>query len=169
MVDRRPTIRDVAREADVCTTSVSNYFAHPARLAPSTADRIGAAITRLDYRPNRAARALRGASTPALGFVADLSRRTNLDVYSGVEEVALQRGCLVQIGDSCGSDERERQLLRMFAAEAVLGVLLREGGSAADLEPDEGRRTGRRASAALFHDLEKGSPRVRPLVQVIEA
>lgn len=137
--------------------SVSNYFRHRARLTAATAERIHDAVVALDYRPNRAAGALRHAPARALGFIADLGDATNLEVLAGSEQAAQERGWLVQIGDSWGSSERERTLVELLSAGAVGGVLVR-GPSRST--PGSGREVGRRATSVLIARLrdEAGGP-----------
>ncbi|PVB59517.1 PfkB family carbohydrate kinase [Labrenzia sp. 011] len=58
----RPTISDVAREADVSVGTVSNYLNGTANVRKATKLRIDAAIRRLAYRPSTFARALSSSS-----------------------------------------------------------------------------------------------------------
>jgi LacI family transcriptional regulator len=57
--DRPPTLRDVARTAEVSYQTVSRYLNRPETVAGDTARRIQRAIDELRYVPNEAARALR--------------------------------------------------------------------------------------------------------------
>lgn len=52
-------LRDVAREAHVSVTAVSNFFNHPERLSAQTITAVYEVIRGLDYRLNAFARALR--------------------------------------------------------------------------------------------------------------
>jgi DNA-binding LacI/PurR family transcriptional regulator len=62
------TIADVAALADVSRQTVSNWLNAPARVAPSTAQRVRDAIDTLGYRPNTAARNLRRRASGLIGF-----------------------------------------------------------------------------------------------------
>jgi ribokinase len=67
MTARRPTIRDVATAAGVSTGTVSNVLTGRRAVQPATRGRIEAAIARLGYTPDLAARALigrRGRAAP---------------------------------------------------------------------------------------------------------
>lgn len=66
---RRATIRDVAREAGVSSTTVSHALNNKGRIDPATRDRVFAAAAELGYRPNRMARALRTSRNGAIAFV----------------------------------------------------------------------------------------------------
>src|SRR5262245_53234221 len=86
---RRATINEVARLAQVSTTTVSHALNGKGHIAPNTLDRVLAAARLLDYRPSRAARALRTRRTGTLAFLvpgfesAPTMDRRNLaiDVY----------------------------------------------------------------------------------------
>lgn len=70
--DAKPTtISQIAREARVSPTTVSRVLNHPALVTDSTRARVQSAIQQLNYKPSRAARALRtrrfGSVAVALG------------------------------------------------------------------------------------------------------
>jgi LacI family transcriptional regulator len=56
------TIQDVADRAGVSRAAVSKVIRNAYGVSPAMRERVGAAIEELDYRPNAAARSLRGAS-----------------------------------------------------------------------------------------------------------
>lgn len=66
----RVGVRDVAREAGVSTQTVSRVINEHPHIRPETRDRVLAAIDRLDYRVNNAARALGTRTTRTLGVIA---------------------------------------------------------------------------------------------------
>ncbi|MBS1370574.1 MAG: LacI family DNA-binding transcriptional regulator [Lentisphaeria bacterium] len=67
----QPTLKDVAKRADVSFTLVSKYLTNnpQARMSPETRERIDRAIAELGYRPSAAARSLRRGRTRMLGLV----------------------------------------------------------------------------------------------------
>ncbi|MGI3785204.1 MAG: LacI family DNA-binding transcriptional regulator, partial [Janthinobacterium lividum] len=67
---RRATAAEVARLAGVSPAVVSYVLnGGPRPVAPATAERVREAVRQLDYRPNRAARALRVGSTGMVGLI----------------------------------------------------------------------------------------------------
>lgn len=66
-VDRRPTLETVAREAGVSRQTVSNALNAPHRLDPRTLARVLAAVERVGYRPNAAARHLATSRSRVVG------------------------------------------------------------------------------------------------------
>jgi DNA-binding LacI/PurR family transcriptional regulator len=69
---RRVTIKDVAREASVSTTTVSDALNGRGRLPEQTRDRVVAAAERLGYRPNATARRLRLGHIGTIGLYTPL-------------------------------------------------------------------------------------------------
>lgn len=68
------TLGDVARHVGVSAQSVSNALNSPDRVAPSTRERILAAVQELGYRPNRSAQALRNQRSRLIGVKVEASR-----------------------------------------------------------------------------------------------
>lgn len=67
---RRPTLRDVADLAEVSVQTVSNVTrGRFSLMTPDTRARVEAAMERLNYHPNVAARGLRESRTQTLGFL----------------------------------------------------------------------------------------------------
>jgi DNA-binding LacI/PurR family transcriptional regulator len=68
-MSKRPTIHDVAREAGVSVTTVSDSLNGKGRVDPATRERVVEVVRRLGYRANRHARGLRSGRAGALGLV----------------------------------------------------------------------------------------------------
>jgi len=66
---RRATIKDVAREAGVSFKTVSRVMNRDQRVNAEMREAVEAAMVALDYRPHRAARALRGNRTYAIALL----------------------------------------------------------------------------------------------------
>jgi DNA-binding LacI/PurR family transcriptional regulator len=69
-VPRQVVMVDVARRAGVSHQTVSRVINDPERVRTETREKVLAAIRELDYRPNRAARALATGRTGTVGVVA---------------------------------------------------------------------------------------------------
>ena len=68
---RLPTIRDVAREADVGIGTVSRVLNNSPQVSPETRERVLQAIQQLGFRPNQLARQLsRGTRVRSLGVIS---------------------------------------------------------------------------------------------------
>jgi LacI family transcriptional regulator len=87
---RRPTVRDVAREAGVDPSIVSRVLnGESRRVRADTRDRIYAAAEKLEYRPNALARGLSLGRTLTLGVLApSLTNPGYTEMLSGIERGA---------------------------------------------------------------------------------
>ena len=93
-------IRDVAAAAGVDASVVSRVLSGDDRLSvkPETRQRVLDAVERLQYRPNRAARTLRTATTMALGIVVpDLANATYAEISRGAEAESARHGYILLI------------------------------------------------------------------------
>ena len=68
-MDHRITIEEVAREAGVSTATVSRVLSNPGVVRISTRELVLAAVHKLDYQPDAAARALASGRTHTVGCV----------------------------------------------------------------------------------------------------
>ncbi|QOC21764.1 LacI family DNA-binding transcriptional regulator [Wenzhouxiangella sp. AB-CW3] len=66
----KPTIKDVAKLANVSFKTVSRVINEESAVGKKTRDKVWAAIRELNYSPNRAARGLRG-TTSSIAFIYD--------------------------------------------------------------------------------------------------
>lgn len=64
-----PTLEEVARLAGVGTTTVSRVINGGERVSPRTLNKVRQIIDMLGYRPNQAARVLKGARTRTIGLI----------------------------------------------------------------------------------------------------
>ncbi|MDP4505154.1 LacI family DNA-binding transcriptional regulator [Nonomuraea turcica] len=83
---RRVTIADVARHAGVSTTAVSKVLRSAYGVSPGMRDRVKAAIEELGYRPQAAARAMRGRTFTIGVLLPDLRNPFFPDILDGLSE-----------------------------------------------------------------------------------
>jgi DNA-binding LacI/PurR family transcriptional regulator len=93
MGTRRAGLSDVAREADVSTTTASDALRGRGRVAESTRERVRAAATRLGYQPNPLARSLLGGRT---GLIAVAFSHTT-DVTAALADKDYLRQAIVSM------------------------------------------------------------------------
>jgi DNA-binding LacI/PurR family transcriptional regulator len=127
------TIRDVAREAGVATSTVSRAFTAPQRVNERTRRHVLAVADRLDYRPNPLARALPSGRTTTLGLlVPDITNPFFSRVIRGAERQANAAGytlILTDTEESSDVEDRSIQRLRSVTDGFVLAASrLSEGG-----------------------------------------
>ena len=132
---RRPTLADVARIAGTSTTVVSYVVNGTNRpVAPATRERVRAAIAQLDYRPNRAARALRVRSQRFIGLVVPATADPFYVAFADeIQASAMRRGYLTLTGSSGFNPDQEAALLEGLVDEEAAGVILVGLGESRDL------------------------------------
>ena len=63
------TIKDVAKEANVATSTVSRVLSNSPKISEKTKEKVHEAIKKLNYKPNAIARSLANNKTRILGVV----------------------------------------------------------------------------------------------------
>lgn len=90
---RAPSIIDVAREAGVSAQTVSRVANGMDIVRPATRDKVQAAMDRLGYRPNSAARALKSGRFRTLGVImSGLSSYGNMRTLEAIANEAAKAG-----------------------------------------------------------------------------
>lgn len=132
---RRPTIRDVARDAGISKTSVSRYFGpERKRLSQDMQKRIEASIESLGFRPDRIAASLRGRRTGLIGvLVADMRNPYSVALIHGAEVAARAAGYSLVVCNTDGDDALERRHLDVLDGYSVEGLIVNTPGQNADL------------------------------------
>jgi LacI family transcriptional regulator len=124
-VARRPTIRDVAREAGVSTVTVSRVANYPELVKAPTRERVEAAMRRLGYTPNAAAQSMRTNVSHTIGFlVPDLTNYPNAAVAKAAEATLAEAGYYMLLTDSDHDPAREARFLRLLRSRRVDGMIL---------------------------------------------
>src|SRR5258708_12977912 len=98
---KRATLEDVARAAGVGPMTVSRTINGHPYVAEETAKKVRAAIRRLDYRPNHAARMLMGQLSRSIGLIVpDIADSFFSVIIHAVQETARASGYLVWLAAS---------------------------------------------------------------------
>lgn len=119
-----PTVKDVAREAGVSTSTVSRAFTRPDVVDAATRERVLEAARRLSYRPNRAAQVLNTGRTDCLGVVLpDLENPFFAGVLKGIRAAGLKYGKQILVADSAEDPAAELRAIDALAGR-VDGLIL---------------------------------------------
>ncbi|HEY6133803.1 MAG TPA: LacI family DNA-binding transcriptional regulator [Rubrivivax sp.] len=121
------TIADVARHAGVSVSTVSNLLnGRVDRMRADTLQRIEAAISSLDYRPNRAAQQLKTGHTPMLGLlVPSIANPMYGYIAREIETSAQERhGHRVVLGNTYRNKDKETGFFEDLLAHGVRGVIV---------------------------------------------
>jgi LacI family transcriptional regulator len=121
----RPTLDDVAREANVSQKTASRVLNHERYVRPEVRSRVEAAIARLGYRSNDLARTLKLGTTRTIGLVvADISNPFYASCAQGVARVARRRGYTVVLSASDEGLQAEREYVELLVRQRIAGLLV---------------------------------------------
>ena len=141
----RVRLRDVAEKVGVSTKSVSNVVNGTGWVSDAVRDRILAAIDELGYRPNLAARQLRGGSSGLLGLcLPNLAEPYFAEFAAEFVDAARARGLTVLVTQTRGKLPVERAMLESEDLPALDGLVF----SPLKLTPDD--MAARRSSVPLL-------------------
>jgi LacI family transcriptional regulator len=124
---RRPTLRDVARLADVSFKTVSRVVNGEAAVSPQLTTRVRAAIEQLGYRPDPTASTLRradGRSQTVAAILEDLANPFSGALHGAIVAGMRRRGVLVLSASSEEDPDDEREALLAFIDRRVDGIVL---------------------------------------------
>lgn len=118
------TVKDIAAAGGVSVATVSNVLNDRPNVGPATRQRVLRIAQQLDYRPNRAAQAMRTGRTRAIGLVLpDLTNPFFPELAQAVENTARSLGLLVCLIDSQGRPEGEADGFSLLMQHAVDGII----------------------------------------------
>jgi LacI family transcriptional regulator len=119
------TVHDVAREAGVGASTVSRVVRGDRYVSVSTQARVLAAIERLGYRPDQAARAIRTGNSNVAGYVVpDVTNPVFGSIFKAVEARLAGHGYSLLLAHSGGEPSREADAIASLRARRVDGLLM---------------------------------------------
>ncbi len=149
VVERRPTLLDVARIAQVSTATASRALSNPEMVSEETRATVLQAAERAGYQPNLMARSLRKQQSRSIVvLVPVLENPFYPEIIRGLEAAARDRGYSLLLGITVYDRGVEASYIDLVRNQRADGILLLDGG--------------------LDALLEGGSRFVVPSVQVIE-
>ena len=122
------SIKDIAREAGVAISTVSNVINNSRFVTSETKERVIQAIEKLDYRPNIIARGLRIHSTNTVAvIVPDISSSFFSQVINGIEEVARKRNYTLILGCTSFDYKEEKRITNVLLNSFIDGFIFFSG------------------------------------------
>jgi LacI family transcriptional regulator len=119
------SIHDVAREAGVALSTVSNALAGKGNVLEPTRAKVQRAADRLGYRVSVVARALRMQRTFTIGILlADVANPSSPDFLRGVEDVAERESCSLLVCNTDGLLKKQIAQMRVLLDRRVDGLVL---------------------------------------------
>lgn len=119
------TLKQVAERAGVSIKTVSRIVNGDAAVNVETRAAVQKHLRNLNYVPNQAARQMRSGTSSVVGLMTDVVASTpySVDIVRGAQSALHESRRTLLIANSDGDPERELELLRMFRAHRVAGVI----------------------------------------------
>lgn len=123
---RRARLSDVATAAGVSATTVSHALSGARTVNAATRERILSIAHELGYVPDRVASGLRRRRTGVVGLVGDNIAATPFAgrILEGARRAGLEHDVLLMVGESGGDPQIEADLIALFLAQRVDGLLI---------------------------------------------
>lgn len=120
-----PTLADVAKVAGVGVMSVSRVVNGTRKVSKGTEERVRAAIRRIGYEPNEAARVLKGHRARALGLIVpDLADPFFATCANAIQETARKAGYMTMMVASDHQAIVERQQAEAMTQRQIAGLII---------------------------------------------
>ncbi|GAA0348589.1 LacI family DNA-binding transcriptional regulator [Bacillus horti] len=122
---KKPTIADVAHEAGVSKSTVSQYMNKRYEyMSSKTKGKIELAIKELGYTPNYIAKSLKQKRTLTIGIiVANILHHFSTQVSRAIEDLCQERGYQAIICNADDQPDKERSYIDMLRAKQVDGII----------------------------------------------
>lgn len=125
-----PTLADVAKVAGVGVMSVSRVVNGTRRVSPATEEKVRAAIRRIGYEPNEAAKILKGQRAHILGLIVpDLADPFFAICANAIQETAREAGYMTLMAASAHQANIERQQAEVMVQRQIAGLMVIPAGS----------------------------------------
>ncbi len=119
------TIKDVAKRANVSTTTVSHVINKTRFVAEETKIAVLDAIKHLHYSPSAVARSLKVNRTKSIGLLASTSEAPYFaEIIEAIEHQCFARGYTLILCNSHNDLEKQRAYLAMLAQKRIDGLLV---------------------------------------------
>lgn len=119
----RSTIRDIAALSGLSIASISRYF-NGMKVRQETAGKIQAALAQSDYRPNIAAKFMKGQRTGVVGLILpEISHPFFAMIAEGAIAEARESDQLILISSSMGSRDNEKVAVEQFSRSVLDGLV----------------------------------------------
>ncbi|RLB04852.1 MAG: LacI family transcriptional regulator [Deltaproteobacteria bacterium] len=119
------SIKDVAKEANVCPSTVSRVINGTVKVKPETRARVLEAIRKLNYVPNSTARALKLRRTDTIGVILPtITGAFFSDIIRGIDDIVVENGFHLIVSSSRAHRREAEMLLQFVMADRVDGVIL---------------------------------------------
>lgn len=128
-----PTLSEVARKAGVGNTTVSRVINGGERVSPETLKRVQKVIEKLGYRPNQAARVLKGHRTRTIGMIVpSLADPFFSSCAEAAQAVARANDSLLIVTATQNDPHNDMENIKVLVSHRVDGLLIAPANSKSD-------------------------------------
>ncbi len=121
----RPTVKDVAKLANVSIATVSHVINGTRYVSPEVTEKVQTAMREINYIYNNAARSLRSNKTNTIGIIIpNIANPFFANTVNSIETVLNQNGYKILLCHSSDNQEKEMEQLESFGDGRVDGVIL---------------------------------------------
>jgi LacI family transcriptional regulator len=121
---RRVTIIDVARHANVSTTAVSKVLRNAYGASPTMRAKVRKAIDELGYRPNAAARGMRGQTYTIGVMLPNIRNPFFPEILDGLTDWLRDTDYQVLLGPGCNGEDAEARVTEAMIDRSMDGMVL---------------------------------------------
>ena len=124
--EKKVTINQVANYCGVSKTTISRFLnGKYENMSAETKEKISAAVSALNYHPDRSAQRLKSSRTMLIGCViGDISSPFSALLLKGITSVCEESGYQVLFADSRESARREKRAIQGFLDNRVDGLIV---------------------------------------------
>ena len=124
------TMKDVAKEAGVSTSTVSHVINDTRYVSPELQKKVERAMNELNYSPHAVARSLRSQKTNTVGFIAsDITNTFFAKIARGIEEITNKKGHQLIVANTDETPEKEvSQIKGLVSEDRVDGLIIAPTG-----------------------------------------
>lgn len=120
----KPTIKDVAKKADVSIATVSRVLNNLGGYSPDTYGKVMKVIADLNYEPNALARGLVSKKTRTIGVLhPSMSGRFVVDLLSGIEDYTHSKNYSLMICNTDNDGKRTMEYIKLLGENRVGGII----------------------------------------------
>jgi DNA-binding LacI/PurR family transcriptional regulator len=122
---KHATIKDIARNLDLSTSTVSRALSDHPDISRETKDRVQAVAREMDYHPNTIAKSLQQKQSMIIGVVVpQVKHYFFASIMAGITDVAYHAGYTVMICQSNEDVQRETSNINVLISHRVAGLLI---------------------------------------------
>lgn len=124
-----PSIKDVAKKANVSTATVSHVINGTRYVSETTKIKVLQAMKELDYQPNLMAKSLRSRKSKIIGLIvpmlsSDTSNFFFMSIANGIENVLKEHGYNLILSNSHENLQTELEQIKVFNSQLIDGLII---------------------------------------------